>query len=133
MPLHGFYPKPGHILLCDFGRGFVAPEMVKTRQVVVISPATTHIRRLCTVVPLSTTAPSPEEDWHYLIKKNHRAEDIQQVWVKGDMLYTVSFDRLDKLHRKTRKGREYFVPMLDTTDLDGAMHAVRAYLSHLPP
>jgi hypothetical protein len=45
------------------------------------------------------------------------------------MIYTVSFERLDKLHRKTRaKGREYFVPRLDTNDMRGVISGVKAYL-----
>jgi hypothetical protein len=32
-----FHPKPGAILVCDY-RGFVEPEMVKTRLCFVVSP-----------------------------------------------------------------------------------------------
>ncbi len=53
----------------------------------------------------------------------------KELWVKCDMIYTVSFERLDKLHRKTRaKGREYFVPRLDTNDMRGVISGVKAYL-----
>jgi mRNA interferase MazF len=46
----------GQILICDFSSGFVEPEMVKVRPVVVISPKPRKsIHSLCTVVPLSTT------------------------------------------------------------------------------
>ena len=54
MPLR-FHPRVGSILICDYSTGFVAPEMVKRRRVVVIS----RLRQradLYTVVPLSTTA-----------------------------------------------------------------------------
>lgn len=54
MPLY-YHPKQGDVLLCDFTRGFVAPEMLKIRKVVVISPTATHSRKLCTVVPISST------------------------------------------------------------------------------
>ena len=49
--------------------------------------------------------------------------------MKCDMIYTVSFERLDKLRRKTRsKGREYFVPRLNTDDMQGVISGVKAYL-----
>jgi hypothetical protein len=45
------------------------------------------------------------------------------------MLYTVSFDRLDMPHRKTRRGgREYYVPKLVPQDLEQVMTCVRHYL-----
>ena len=129
MPLY-YHPKQGDVLLCDFTRGFVAPEMLKVRKVIVISPAATHSRKLCTVVPISSTAPEVECDWHYLLRTNPLPSDGHtQLWAKCDMLYTVSFERLDRLHRKTRRGpREYFVPKLSADDLQGVIAAVRAYL-----
>jgi uncharacterized protein YifN (PemK superfamily) len=104
--------------------------MLKIRKVVVISPTTSHRRKLCTVVPISSTAPDHEEDWHYLLRTNPTPSDgYLQLWVKCDMIYTVSFERLDRLHRKTRRsGREYFVPNLDSGDLSGVKTAVKAYL-----
>lgn len=136
MPLR-FYPKAGHILLCDFERGFVAPEMVKNRPVVVLSHKETHNRRLCTVVPLSTSTPAPLAAWHYRLAENplpaalgtgNRWAEAEDVWVKGDMLYTVSFERLDKFHKKTRAGREYVAPTLTPNDFHGVCAAVKAYL-----
>jgi len=128
LPLY-YHPKQGDILLCDFTRGFVAPEMLKVRKVIVISPASTHGRKLCTVVPISSTAPLIEQDWHHLLHSNPLPSDGNlQLWAKCDMLYTVSFERLDKLHRKTRNGREYFVPRLSAEDLQGVITALKAYL-----
>ncbi len=124
-----YHPKQGDVLICDFTRGFVPPEMMKVRKVVVVSPTATHRRRLCTVVPISSTAPHAEEAWHHLLRVNPVEIDGHvSLWVKGDMLYTVSLDRLDKPHRKTRKGREYFVPKLAPDDLQGVFRCVRAYL-----
>lgn len=129
MPLQTFYPKRGHVLICDFTHGFVMPEMLKVRPVVVISHGDTHQRRLCTVVPLSTTDPNPVKDWHYLLE-SQPLESIgyQKVWAKADMLYTVSFSRLDKPHRNTARGRQYFTPRLNQVDLAGVIEAVQAYL-----
>lgn len=124
------HPKQGEILVCDFTRGFVAPEMQKVRKVVVISPTATHKRRLCTVLPISATQPEHEEEWHYLLKKNPLPSDgYRQLWVKCDMIYTVSFDRLDKPHSKTRNGgRQYFVPRLDDEELAAVIGCLKAYL-----
>ncbi|MFJ5298911.1 type II toxin-antitoxin system PemK/MazF family toxin [Pseudomonas sp. NPDC088368] len=128
MPLY-YLPKQGDVLVCDFTRGVVPPEMVKVRKVIVVSQASRHRRRLCTVVPISTTSPETELDWHHLLRENPLVSDgTKQLWVKCDMIYTVSFDRLDKVHRKTRKGREYYVPRLSRNDLDAVIGGIRAYL-----
>jgi uncharacterized protein YifN (PemK superfamily) len=80
-------------------------------------------------VPISSTSPEAEFDWHHLLRKNPLVTDgTKQLWVKCDMIYTVSFDRLDKVHRKTRKGREYFVPRLSPNDLEAVIIGVKAYL-----
>ena len=129
LPLY-HHPKHGDVLLCDFTRGFVAPEMLKVRKVVVISPTSTHDRQLCTVVPISSTAPHVEKDWHHLLRTNPvPADGYTQLWVKCDMIYTVSFERLSKLHRKTRRSaREYFVPRLSEEDMQCVINCVKAYL-----
>ncbi len=92
-----FHPKAGMVLACDF-RGYIAPEIVKTRQVVVISP--NHLLRpgLCTVVPLSTTAPNTICDYHYRIIGNPVPGDTTpEIWAKCDLVAAVSYDRLDRI------------------------------------
>jgi uncharacterized protein YifN (PemK superfamily) len=98
-----FHPKAGAVLVCDF-RGYIAPEIVKTRPVVVLSP--NHVRRpgLVTVVPLSTTAPLHVEPYHYLLQGNPvPGSDADAVWAKCDLLATVSVERLDR--KKIGRGR----------------------------
>lgn len=91
-----FHPTTGTILVCDF-RGYEVPEMQKRRPVIVISPRFRDRTGLCTIVPLSTTPPRPVAPYHY---KLHTAPPLPEPynadyhWVKGDMLYTVSFKRL---------------------------------------
>lgn len=131
MPLKGYFPKRGDVLLCDFSRGFVAPEMVKPgRPVVVISDSDRHAQGLCTVVPLSSVAPNPVRAWHHKIPENPLPTSFAgDSWAKCDMLYTVSFQRLDKPHKKARQGRTYFVPQVDAAALAAIIACVKAYLN----
>jgi uncharacterized protein YifN (PemK superfamily) len=91
------HPAIGSILMCDFD-GYRQPEMVKRRPVVVISPKIAARQGLCTVVALSTTAPSPVAQYHCQIDiRPHLPGWLQSdgVWIKGDMIAVVAFDRLD--------------------------------------
>jgi uncharacterized protein YifN (PemK superfamily) len=98
-----FHPKAGTVLVCDF-RGYLEPEIVKTRPVVVVSP--NHMRRpgLVTVIPLSTTAPLRVEAYHYLLRGNPvPGSDAEAVWAKCDLVATVSVARLDR--KKVSRGQ----------------------------
>lgn len=86
-------PAYGAILLCDFS-GSIPPEINKKRPVIVLSTVSAGI---CTVVPLSTTAPRSIENWHFLLNMPDplpRPYDAAAAWVKGDMVNAVSFERL---------------------------------------
>lgn len=89
------HPSAGQILICDFSSlSTKSPEMTKKRPVIVLSP---RMRRgnYCTVVPLSTTAPVPVQAWNMRLRVNLPSPYTEpEVWVKGDMLYTISFERL---------------------------------------
>jgi uncharacterized protein YifN (PemK superfamily) len=90
------FPKAGTVLVCDFS-GYIAPEIVKTRPVVVISP--NHLRRigLVTVIPPSTTAPLPLEQYHYQLRGNPvPGSNAEIIWAKCDLVATVSTARLDR-------------------------------------
>lgn len=91
-----FHPQQGAIVICDF-KGLQEPEMVKRRPVVVISPRFRRRGKLCTIVPLSTTPPSEIANYHYKLLLDPPLpppNDKPFCWVKADMIYTVSFDRL---------------------------------------
>ena len=60
-----YHPKRGTIVAANFDQGFRKPEMVKRRLCVVLSPPIRNRAGLCTVVPLSTTAPDPVMAYHY--------------------------------------------------------------------
>jgi mRNA interferase MazF len=94
-----FHPPQGAIVLCDFQTGFKVPEMVKRRPVVIISPPISVRGRLCTIVPLSTEPPNPVMPYHHQLtnlQPNLPAPyDTGPNWLKGDMIVSVSFDRLE--------------------------------------
>jgi mRNA interferase MazF len=101
------HPRIGTVLMCDFNGGFRAPEMVKRRPVVVLSPKMSARPGLCTVVARSTTPLYPVQAFHCQI-------DIEPplpapllskgIWVKGDMLYAVGFHRLDFIRTGIAQG-----------------------------
>ena len=95
-----FHPRPGQILQCDFSSGFREPEMVKSgRPVVVLTPPIQGREKLVTVAALSTEKPDPIMAYHYQIPKNSMPQlgrfQEKDTWLKGDMIYTVGFHRLD--------------------------------------
>ncbi|MDP3080576.1 MAG: type II toxin-antitoxin system PemK/MazF family toxin [Brevundimonas sp.] len=115
-----YQPRPGNVVMCDY-RGFVIPEMVKVRPVVVIARNRKN-RRLVTVVPLSTTEPDSLEDHHHPLAINPLPgrEDIS-CWAKCDMVTTVSLGRLDRY--KVGRG-QYAVPMLPVADFEAIRRSV---------
>jgi uncharacterized protein YifN (PemK superfamily) len=99
-----YQPRASYVVMCDF-TGFVAPEMVKYRDVVVLAPNKQN-NKLVTVVPLSTTPPKTVERHHHLLASNPRphGDQLEQVWAKCDMVYTVALARLDSYFTHTRRG-----------------------------
>jgi uncharacterized protein YifN (PemK superfamily) len=91
-----FHPEPGTIVVCDFG-GMKEPEITKRRPAIVISPRFRNRGRLCSIVPLSTSAPTPVMAYHHRLYMDTPLPPpygADMHWVKADMIYTVSFDRL---------------------------------------
>ena len=124
------HPEPGTIVICDF-RGMESPEMTKRRPAIVISPRLRSRTGLCTVVPLSTTPPKHVMGYHHRLTMAPPlpapfSED--HAWVKGDLVYTMSFARLRlPFDGKDASGRRaYDIRVLDEDDL----RAVRACVLH---
>lgn len=91
-----YHPEVGTIVICDFA-GFKEPEIIKRRPALVISPRFRNRGNLCAIVPFSTTAPVPVLAYHYKLYMDAPLPDPYSAdmhWIKADMLYTVSFDRL---------------------------------------
>ncbi|MBC7704315.1 MAG: type II toxin-antitoxin system PemK/MazF family toxin [Rhodoferax sp.] len=126
-----YFPRRGEVLICDFDSGFRAPEMVKKRPAVVISIKESHNRRLCTVVPFSTTQPNAIRGWHHPLShvKVPGLAAADFMWAKCDMLATVSFERLNKPYFKTRGGRRFMELVLDDEDMLAIDNCLRLYLS----
>ena len=95
-----YHPIRGSIVTVNFEPGFVQPEMVKRRLAVVLSPAIKARPGLCTVIPLSTTAPERQMPYHCTYTASFQMPkswgNIER-WVKGDMVTTVGWHRVDLL------------------------------------
>lgn len=119
--------------MCDYSKGgFRAPEMVKRRPVIAISPRLRHRKGLITIVPLSTTAPARTADYHCKItfeKALPRFASLE-CWVKADMLATVSFERLDLLRtdRDHTGKRKYLTPRISEEDFEKVKTCIQAAL-----
>jgi len=108
-----FHPGQGVVVICDYSTGFVIPEMVKRRPAIIICKPMKGRPRLCTVVPLSTTPPSPVMNYHAEIALPFdlpRPFNAERQWIKGDMINSVSFDRLDLIRLgKAVSGRRLYL------------------------
>lgn len=115
-----FAPPVGSILRCCFD-GFIDPEMKKTRPVIVVAPPIKQRPRLCTIVPLSTTAPNPQMPYHLELSMPEPSlpspYDSSKAWIKGDMIYAVSFDRLERFYYMNNGRKNYIVPSVDSAGM----------------
>ncbi|MEZ8704158.1 type II toxin-antitoxin system PemK/MazF family toxin [Vibrio cyclitrophicus] len=103
-------PKVGQILMCDF-KGMKEPEMVKRRPVIVIK-SSRYGPKLVQVACLSTAAPEPQMDYHMLIDDKYLPRDKffegKETWLKGDMIYTMGFERLDLIRLGFENGKRVY-------------------------
>ncbi len=87
-------------MLCDFSQGFKEPEMVKaSRPVIILSGHIAGRQSLVTVVACSTVEPDVVRSHHYKLPNRSMPKTKhfmgRDTWVKGDMVYTVAFHRLE--------------------------------------
>jgi uncharacterized protein YifN (PemK superfamily) len=110
--------------MCDFA-GFVVPEMIKVRPVVILARSPSN-SRLVTVVPLSTTAPATAAPHHHELSANPLpGKGRPTCWAKSDMVATVSLARLDRY--KVARG-QFMVPRLPPADFAAIRRAVASAL-----
>ena len=121
MPIQ-YHPPRGTLLFCDFDNTFKAPEMIKRRPVIVISPPIKTRSGLCTVVCCSTTMPKIMMPYHAQINllEPPPVSLSSNFWIKGDMIYTVSFKRLNLIRSgKDASGqRKYYTATLNDEQLN---------------
>ncbi|NKD14520.1 type II toxin-antitoxin system PemK/MazF family toxin [Aeromonas caviae] len=114
-------PKAGQLLLCDFEPGFKEPEMTKSSRPVIVLHAKNG---LVTVVACSTVPPDKPLAHHYRLPKQSMPKTKhfmgRESWVKGDMVYTVGFHRLNLVFLGRGDGgkRVYFTDMLGRGQMD---------------
>ena len=95
-----YHPKQGTVVRVKFDEAFKEPEMVKPRLCVVVSKPMKARPALCTVIPLSTTPPARIMPYHCQLNIPFDLPPKWQRttrWVKGDMVYSAGFHRVDLL------------------------------------
>lgn len=121
--------------MCEFPDCFEVPEMIKTRAVVIISRNHQHGLGVATVVPLSKSTPTTILPHHCKIpvrflSKWHQATGGDR-WLKGDMVYTLSTQRLRLIQtaRDKKSGRRQYEKLrLDLEHLQVVRRCVAAAL-----
>lgn len=125
------YPlAPKTIVLCDYSLGgFRSPEMIKRRPAIVVSPRLPHRDGICSVVPISLTA--PQHDVPYVVRLDFADPlpapfDADVGWVKCDMVAAVSFERLDlfRTGRDHEGKRKYLAIKLADADFTRVKQAI---------
>jgi uncharacterized protein YifN (PemK superfamily) len=101
MPVQ-FHPKQGCVVVVDFSGGFKEPEMVKRRLAIVLSKPIRRRPNIMTVVPLSTLEPQHPMPYHLFLDLGFDLPGAwrRKCWLKGDMVTSVAFHRVDLLRRK---------------------------------
>ena len=96
-----YHPPQKSVVLVRFDSAFKAPEMVKPRLCVVLSPPMKARPNICTVVPLSLSPPPRRMPYHCTIRIPFqlppRWGDAER-WVKGDMVYAAGLHRVELLN-----------------------------------
>ncbi|WP_442894985.1 type II toxin-antitoxin system PemK/MazF family toxin [Bradyrhizobium sp. AZCC 1578] len=126
------HPQPGTIVRVDLNEGFRPPEMCKRRPALVLSPPIPGRAFMCTIVPLSTTAPNPVLPHHMELTLDpvlpHPYSE-PRMWLKGDIVLTVAFHRLRLLFSGWNQGqRVYDERVIDAGTLEKVRTCVRAGL-----
>lgn len=125
-----FHPQPGTILRVDLSEGFRPPEMGKRRPAIVLSPELPGRPLMCTIIPLSTSAPRKVLPHHMEFTLDPPLPEpyvSPTMWVKGDIVLTVAFHRLNLLFsRREGSQRMYDVRLLDPATFERVKQCVRA-------
>jgi mRNA interferase MazF len=117
-----YYPRIGEVLLCNYNTGFIVPEMVKLRPIVIVSPRLRRREGLVALVPLSTSEPDVVMDYHAELILAHPLPppfNSSTMWAKCDMTSTLALCRLDRFKEAKRDGqqRQYRTGQLSTEQI----------------
>jgi len=125
-----FHPKPGTIVICDFGQGFRVPEMVKRRPAIVVSPQIQGRPNLCTIVPMSTGIPKIKQSYHVELPNLVLPAPYDQGpnWVKADMIFASAYSRLDLIRSGNSPAGQTVYATLCLSDTD--LRLVRAAMRY---
>jgi mRNA interferase MazF len=124
-----YHPQLGEALWCEYDG--LAPEMIKRRLAVVLTPKACHRSRIATVVPVSTTPPDVIRPWHVCLSRDPLPQGgAADVWVKCDMVNVVSFARLSNYHYRWNGRREYRKLHVSIDDLRRIREGVLASFGH---
>ena len=124
-----FVPQRGHLLICDFEYGRIAPSLGKERRVVVISPRSYNHRHgigpgRCVVVPFSMTAEEEIKPAHIEFDDTTYRSLSEPTWALCDCVRSVSHERLNRI----RAGGENLNEIMSKADLArievGLIHAL---------
>jgi uncharacterized protein YifN (PemK superfamily) len=123
------HPLPGTIVRIDLSDGFRPPEIGKRRPAIVLSPPIPGRSLMCTIVPLSTSAPSiilPHHLKIFFSPTLPKPYSEPMMWLKGDIVLTVAFHRLRLLFSEWESGkRVYDVRVLDKATFEQVKQCVR--------
>ena len=123
---------PGTIVRVDLNEGFRPPEMVKRRPALVLSPPIPGRGFMCSIVPLSTTAPNPVLPHHMRLTFDPPLPfpyTTPTMWLKGDIVLTVAFHSLRLLFSGWNQGqRVYDVRVVEPEILEEVKACVRSGL-----
>lgn len=99
-----FYPRAGQVLVCNF-TGFIVPEMVKPRPVVVVSPRLPNRAEIVAIVPISLTEPLRPTQYKVRLSKNYHPEESDDLpcWAACDMVMNLGLYRLNGFKVGRRK------------------------------
>tara|TARA_Y100001933_G_scaffold152188_1_gene150684 strand:- start:680 stop:1009 length:330 start_codon:yes stop_codon:yes gene_type:complete len=109
----------------------MAPEIIKTRPVIVVSSKLPYRAGLATVVPISLTAPKHDVPYAVRLSRNYHPgeDDTVPCWAKCDLLANVSLARLDRFKVDRRK---HVAPKASEEDLRAVRAGVMAALGWQP-
>lgn len=124
-----YHPDLGEALWCEYDG--LAPEMIKRRLAIVLTPKACQRLRITTVVPISTTPPDIVRPWHVRLGRDPLPNAKPgTVWVKCDMISVVSFARLSGYHTRWNGRREYRKLRVTPAEIRAIRDGVLSALGH---